>query len=70
MNRRPTYGNTWWGKAWIKAMEKIDINTNRLPRGRSYAKKVGRITVVTGEHWITELSNKELKDIFSLAKER
>ncbi|MBF0565488.1 MAG: DEAD/DEAH box helicase family protein [Nitrospirae bacterium] len=35
--RRTTYGNTWWGKAWIDAMERIDYNTNRLPRGRRYA---------------------------------
>ena len=33
---RKTYGNTWWGKQWLNALEVID-NTNRLPRGRSYA---------------------------------
>lgn len=38
MSRRK-YGKTWWGEAWIRALEAIDINTNRLPRGRSY---VGR----------------------------
>jgi len=34
---RRKYGKTWWGAAWVEAMEKIDYNTNRLPRGRSYA---------------------------------
>jgi SNF2 family DNA or RNA helicase/uncharacterized Zn finger protein len=28
---------TWWGRRWIEALEKIDSDTNRLPRGRSYA---------------------------------
>ncbi|KJU84690.1 SWF/SNF family helicase [Candidatus Magnetobacterium bavaricum] len=37
MAKRATFGNTWWGKAWVTAMEKIDYNTNRLPRGRRYA---------------------------------
>ncbi|KJU85088.1 helicase, SNF2 family [Candidatus Magnetobacterium bavaricum] len=37
MAKRTTFGNTWWGKAWVTAMEKIDYNTNRLPRGRRYA---------------------------------
>ncbi|PNR96270.1 DEAD/DEAH box helicase [Petrotoga sp. 9PWA.NaAc.5.4] len=33
------FGKTWWGKKWVEALEKIDRDTNRLPRGRSYAKK-------------------------------
>ena len=32
---RKTYGNTWWGKQWIEALERID--SNRLSRGKSYA---------------------------------
>jgi SNF2 family DNA or RNA helicase/uncharacterized Zn finger protein len=32
------FGKTWWGKKWIEALESIDKDTNRLPRGRSYAK--------------------------------
>ncbi|WP_072866075.1 DEAD/DEAH box helicase [Marinitoga hydrogenitolerans] len=39
MGRRIIYGKTWWGKKWIEAMEKIDFNTNRLPRGKRYANK-------------------------------
>ncbi len=31
------FGNTWWGKEWIKSLEKIDSFTNRLPRGKRYA---------------------------------
>jgi uncharacterized Zn finger protein/superfamily II DNA or RNA helicase len=34
--KRP-FGKTWWGNAWVEAMERIDYNTNRLPRGRRYA---------------------------------
>ena len=36
---RQTYGKTPWGAAWIAAMEHIDYNTNRLPRGRAYANR-------------------------------
>lgn len=32
-----SFGKTWWGNAWVEAMERIDFNTNRLPRGRRYA---------------------------------
>ena len=38
--KRRKYGNTWWGNAWIEALEKID--SNRLARGRTYA-NVGRV---------------------------
>ncbi len=33
------YGKTktWWGQRWVEALEKIDRDTNRLPRGRRYA---------------------------------
>ncbi|MEI9913002.1 MAG: DEAD/DEAH box helicase [Bacteroidota bacterium] len=33
-----TYGRTWWGEQWLKALDRIDF-TNRLDRGRSYANK-------------------------------
>jgi len=35
---RKSYGNTWWGKQWLNALTHID-NSNRLPRGRTYANK-------------------------------
>lgn len=34
---RPAFGKTWWGRRWIETLEKIDRDTNRLPRGRRYA---------------------------------
>jgi SNF2 family DNA or RNA helicase/uncharacterized Zn finger protein len=35
---RNSYGNTYWGEQWLNALTKID-NSNRLPRGKSYANK-------------------------------
>jgi len=35
---RKSYGNTWWGKQWLNALNQIDFS-NRLPRGRTYANK-------------------------------
>ncbi|MFK7773266.1 MAG: SNF2-related protein [Saprospiraceae bacterium] len=35
---RKTYGNTWWGKQWLKSLDNIDFS-NRLPRGKTYANK-------------------------------
>lgn len=37
MVTRNKFGRTWWGNAWLEAMARIDYDTNRLPRGRSYA---------------------------------
>lgn len=51
MATRRIFGKTWWGNAWIEAMERIDYNTNRLPRGRRYAAAgmVWEIKVENGE---------------------
>ena len=38
MARRPEFGRTWWGNAWLEALQRIDYYTNRLPRGRQYAR--------------------------------
>ena len=35
MAKRRTYGNTWWGATWLRALESVD-HSNRLPRGRTY----------------------------------
>lgn len=35
---RIEFGTTWWGKEWVLAMERIDIDQNRLPRGKRYAR--------------------------------
>jgi len=32
------FGNTPWGEAWLEAFEYIDYDTNRLARGKSYAR--------------------------------
>lgn len=32
------YGKTWWGQQWLNSLSSID-NSNRLPRGRTYANK-------------------------------
>jgi len=53
---RPTprrmFGATWWGRAWIDALEqRARLDPNRLPRGRTYARhsRVGVLTVEPGE---------------------
>lgn len=38
------YGITWWGKQWLNSLTRIDFS-NRLPRGRSYARK-GAVTKI------------------------
>ena len=35
MPKRRSYGQTWWGAAWLKALRDVP-NENRLGRGRSY----------------------------------
>ncbi|HEY3810459.1 MAG TPA: SWIM zinc finger family protein [Acidimicrobiales bacterium] len=45
---RTAFGTTWWGRAWIDALEhRARLDPNRLPRGRSYARrgKVGALVV-------------------------
>ncbi|WP_163506086.1 SWIM zinc finger family protein [Fodinicola acaciae] len=41
---------TWWGKAWVKAMEDTSLDAGQLRRGRRYANRgmVGSITVSPG----------------------
>ncbi|WP_442785168.1 SWIM zinc finger family protein [Amycolatopsis sp. H20-H5] len=49
---RRTFGNTWWGKAWVEALElRAKLDPNRLPRGRTYARKgtVSGLKVTSGE---------------------
>jgi uncharacterized Zn finger protein len=37
--RRRTFGATWWGRAWLEALEGRAVHdANRLPRGRTYAR--------------------------------
>lgn len=43
MNRRSPFATTWWGKAWLDALEhRARLDPNRLPRGRTYARH-GRV---------------------------
>jgi uncharacterized Zn finger protein len=50
--RRRGFGLTWWGEAWVTALEeRARLDPNRLPRGRSYARggTVGELTIGPGE---------------------
>lgn len=38
MSSNRPFGKTWWGTKWVEALERIDYDTNRLPRGRTYAR--------------------------------
>jgi uncharacterized Zn finger protein len=46
------FGRTWWGRAWLEALEqRARLDPDRLPRGRDYARSgaVGDLTVAPGE---------------------
>lgn len=43
------FGHTWWGKAWVRALEQgAALDPNRLPRGRTYARQ-DRVTSLSLE---------------------
>jgi uncharacterized Zn finger protein len=45
-------GQTWWGRAWVDALEqRARLDPNRLPRGRDYALEgaVGELVLAPGE---------------------
>jgi uncharacterized Zn finger protein len=45
-------GHTWWGRAWLEALEqRAQLDPNRLPRGRDYARSgaVGELVLSPGE---------------------
>ncbi|MGW7685572.1 SWIM zinc finger family protein [Kribbella sp. NPDC054772] len=49
---RRTFGATWWGRAWLEALEqRARLDPGRLSRGRSYARRgsVLELTVKPGE---------------------
>jgi len=49
---RSRFGSTWWGRAWVDALEqRARLDPNRLPRGRSYARSgaVGELVIAAGE---------------------
>jgi uncharacterized Zn finger protein len=50
--RGPEFGRTWWGRAWLEALEqRARLDPDRLPRGRDYARSgtVGELTLAPGE---------------------
>jgi uncharacterized Zn finger protein len=50
--RRVAPGHTWWGRAWVDALEqRARLDPNRLPRGRDYARSgsVGELVLAPGE---------------------
>lgn len=49
---RKPFGATWWGRAWVEALEeRASLDSNRLPRGRTYARQgaVGELEVGIAE---------------------
>ncbi len=49
---RRAFGETWWGAAWVDALEqRARLDANRLPRGRTYARSgaVGDLALAPGE---------------------
>jgi uncharacterized Zn finger protein len=48
--RRSTRGKSWWGRAWVQALEDTSLDSDQLRKGRQYANsgQVGTITVSPG----------------------
>jgi uncharacterized Zn finger protein len=44
--RRGRWARSWWGNAWIRAMEDSSLDLGRLSRGRTYA-RAGRVDSIT-----------------------
>ncbi len=52
-NRRRTFGNTWWGQAWLDALEGRAVHDlNRLPRGRTYARQARAEDLAIEPGWV------------------
>ena len=52
MPPRRNFGGTWWGQAWVEALEgRAQLDPNRLPCGRTYARhgRVGELDIDRGE---------------------
>ncbi|WP_283112631.1 SWIM zinc finger family protein [Streptomyces halobius] len=49
--RKRAFAATWWGQAWVTALEDSTLDAGRLSRGRTYARKgmVGPATVTPGQ---------------------
>ncbi|MFG2995366.1 SWIM zinc finger family protein [Streptomyces sp. NPDC048340] len=48
---RHAFAATWWGQAWVTALEDSTLDSGRLSRGRTYARQgmVGPVTVAPGQ---------------------
>ncbi|GAB2442433.1 SWIM zinc finger family protein [Streptomyces incanus] len=48
---RRAFAATWWGQAWVAALEDSTLDAGRLSRGRTYARKgmVGPVTIAPGQ---------------------
>ncbi|WP_419994004.1 SWIM zinc finger family protein [Streptomyces boninensis] len=47
---RAPFADTWWGEAWLAALEQTSLDSGRLTRGRTYARggHVQEVTVTPG----------------------
>ncbi|MGW3917564.1 SWIM zinc finger family protein [Streptomyces sp. NPDC005070] len=48
---RGSFAATWWGQAWVTALEDSTLDSGRLSRGRTYARQgmVGPVTIAPGQ---------------------
>jgi uncharacterized Zn finger protein len=48
---RAPFAESWWGRAWLRALEESSLDSGRLQRGRTYARggAVGQVTVTPGQ---------------------
>jgi uncharacterized Zn finger protein len=49
--RRRAFAASWWGQAWVTALEDSTLDSGRLSRGRTYARQdmVGTVTIAPGQ---------------------
>lgn len=47
---RAPFAESWWGRAWLAALEESSLDPGRLQRGRTYARRgaVGQVTIDHG----------------------
>lgn len=47
---RAPFAESWWGRAWLEALEDSSLDSGRLQRGRTYARRgaVGEVTIAPG----------------------
>ncbi len=47
---RAPFAESWWGREWLRALEESSLDSGRLQRGRTYARRgaVGQVSVTPG----------------------